>query len=104
MAEYFPGDVVKVIFPYSDLKGYKCRPGIVLLKYESDDKYLICEVNSLKEKHSKLTGIKVLLNSEIGKQMGVLEDSFINHTSKARIRKKQILEKIGSYLDFKSLL
>lgn len=42
---FFPGDIVLVKFPFSDGKGVKKRPALVLQKFDDGD-LLLCRITS----------------------------------------------------------
>ena len=45
MAKFVKGDVVVVLFPFSDLSQAKRRPALVLAKLEGDDR-ILCQITS----------------------------------------------------------
>lgn len=45
MAEFVRGDVVVVLFPFSDLSQAKRRPALVLAELEGDDR-ILCQITS----------------------------------------------------------
>ncbi len=93
---YDRGDVVLVHFPWENRDGdieMKVRPGVVL-RSEGDQERLIIQITS-KNRSDKLPGKWILKASEVGIQMGILTDSFINYTVQRELHTRDIIRKIG---------
>lgn len=56
MERFIVGDIVLVLFPFSDLKGQKLRPALVLAQAEFDN-VILCQITS--KSYSSKTAIKL---------------------------------------------
>lgn len=88
------GDVVLIPVPFDDYTAFKARPCVVLSV--TDLRVVICPIHSFKDKHKFMTGIKLLKDSPEGRQMSLLEDSFINTWDRVVIKPTDVLKVIGS--------
>jgi hypothetical protein len=96
---YGVGDVVIVHYPYKDEKGEiirKVRPAIVTRIHE--DNSALIQITSVNRTKSN-SGYWVVKDSDLGKEMGLLTDSFINLETVRWIPNKYIIRKIGNYSD-----
>ncbi len=96
---YRVGDVVIVHYPYKDDKGEiirKVRPPIVT-KIQEDNNALI-QITSV-NRVNRNSGYWVVKDSDLGKEMGLLTDSFVNLEIVRWIPNKYIIGKIGNYSD-----
>ncbi len=80
------GDVVKIPVPFSDVIGFKIRPTIILKFSENSIRIQVLEIHSLKDHHSSSKGRIVKVDSELGKEMGLDNDSIILNTSKSWVK------------------
>ena len=60
MGKFAVGEVVLVLFPFSNLQGQKVRPALVLAKAEQDD-LILCQITS--NPYSSKLAIKIDQNS-----------------------------------------
>ena len=91
------GDVVIVPYPYEDKNGNiirKVRPAVIS-KIHQDNSALI-QITSV-NRVGRNSGYWVTKDSDIGIEMGLLTDSFINLESIRWIPSKYIIRKIGNY-------
>ncbi len=72
MARFVKGDVVVVVFPFSDLTQTKKRPALVVAEVDSSD-FILCQITSQATKDAKAIALK---NSDF--ESGALKrDSYI---------------------------
>lgn len=93
---YRPGDVVLVPFPYTDQTGkevVKKRPAVVY-SVEGIDENIVLKITSKNKSHIE-PGIWVMKDSKEGKQMGLLQDSYICAKTELLLKHSYILRKIG---------
>ncbi len=96
MAVYDRGDVVLVHFPWTNEDGIiesKVRPGLIL-RVEGPQERLIIQITS-KNRSDHFPGKWILKDSDIGREMGLLTDSFIHYTQQAELHFRDIVRKIG---------
>jgi hypothetical protein len=90
------GDVVIALYPYEEQNGRaKPRP-CVIIKEHGNNEYLLCQITS-KNRTGKSHGRWILHDSPEGKQMGIVNDSFINYGKRTILIKKMVFKKIGTY-------
>jgi len=94
MPRFYSGDVILVLFPFKDGIGAKKRPAVVI-REDSLDEYLICQITS-KNRSNEFKGFWVEKESEEGKKMRLLQDSFINAENYIVVRGIMIDKKIGT--------
>lgn len=90
---YKVGDVVLVEYPFSEIKESKKRPAIILDVIIRQE-YTICQITHIDRK-LKNNGHWVEKDTDQGKKMGILTDSFINLDNVIDIKAYQIYCKIG---------
>jgi len=96
MPRFDRGDVVLVYYPWKDEHGdiqVKSRPGLVL-HVEADQKRLIIQITS-RNRTNQFPGQWILAQSDLGKEMGILKDSFVHYTKQKEISINDIKRKIG---------
>ncbi len=98
---YEKGDVILVLFPYEEKNMTKKRPALVLDVHEGY--YTICQITS-RNKTGQSPGMWILKDSPLGRQMGIMTDSFINLGRTVKITEDFIDKKIGHYPDVDNLL
>ncbi len=79
----------------------KKRPALVLEVY--DRVYKVCQITS-KNRTGQFPGKWILKNSNIGRSMGILKDSFINMGRTVDVTEDYIDRKIGYYPDIDNLI
>lgn len=98
MGKYEKGDVVLCYFPlkYKNNQNYqlKTRPALVLSVYYGGEDFISVQITT-KNRTGKSPGKWIPKDSKIGKEMGLLHDSFINAGYSARIERRHIIRKIG---------
>jgi hypothetical protein len=99
MPRYHTGDVVIVRFPYTDdPKQDKVRPAVVISEPQSPDgeQYLVCKITRPKPDPLYYPGFHAVKMASIeGKEMGLLQDSFVVYDTVALLEPFLILKKIG---------
>lgn len=96
---YKVGDVVIVPYPYKDESGEiirKIRPAIVTKIH--GNKSALIQITSV-NRVNRNSGYWITKDSDLGKEMGLLTDSFINLETIRWIPAKFIIRKIGNYPD-----
>jgi hypothetical protein len=95
MSRYTRGDVVLVWYPWEEdgVIKVKKRPGVVLEEC-ADRESLIIKCTH-KNRSEKLLGIWVLADSDEGKEMGILENTFINLTEQLQLKNYEVVRIIG---------
>ena len=96
MAIYDRGDVVLVYFPWTNKEGnmeMKMRPGLVL-RVEGPQERLVIQITS-KNRSDNFPGKWIIKDSDLGKQMGLRMDSFVNYTVQKELTLRDIIRKIG---------
>ena len=96
MPRYEVGEVVLVLFPYQDHNGdiqVKTRPGLIY-QLDGDRERVIIQITTT-NRSDKLPGKWIPKDSEIGKKMGLLADSFINAGTQLCLRFEDIIRVIG---------
>ena len=60
MARFMKGDIVVVLFPFSDLTQSKRRPALVIASLEGDD-VLLCQITSktIKDNYAIFSAVKI---------------------------------------------
>lgn len=102
---YSVGDVVLVKFPWRDENNEiisKPRPAIIF-KIQGEIKIALIKITS-KNRSNQFPGRWIVQNSQLGKQMGLLMDSFIHFQELYWINPSLIIRKIGSYPDMESII
>lgn len=97
MARYDIGSVVLVKWPWEEVDGsiqMKVRPAIVY-RLESDQDRLTIQLTS-KNRSAQFPGLWILKESKEGKEMGLLQDSFVNITYQREIHMRDIIRQIGT--------
>ncbi len=92
---YRRGDVVLVLFPYSDLRGVKKRPGIVVQDETVPtgfDQQVIAQVSSNLTRTGP-TRVRVDMDTDDGRRMGILSDSVVI-TDKIATVESQAVERV----------
>ncbi len=95
---YSVGDVVLVKFPWRDENNEiksKPRPAIIF-KTQSEIGIALIKITS-KNRLNQFPGRWIVQNSKVGKQMGLLMDSFIHLQELYWINPQLIIRKIGNY-------
>lgn len=92
---YKQGDIVLVPFPFTDLKGEKVRPALVLSLKEIGDDITLCFISSIIP--NKILGNEVILKKDNKnfKNTGLKVDSLIKVTKIATLEKNVVLGKFG---------
>ncbi len=93
------GDVVLVLFPNSDLKTAKKRPGLVVQANDLKtgiDQVIIAMITSNLARRGHPCRHFIARESQVGKQSGVLTDSVVMTDSLATVFLKAIDSKIGA--------
>lgn len=96
MPRYDVGAVVLVHFPYKDHDGHiqvKPRPGIIY-RLDGDRERVIIQITTT-NRSNELPGIWVPKDSDKGKKMGILKDSFINVGTQLCLKFEDIIRVIG---------
>ena len=96
MSNYRRGDVVTVLFPFSDGLGAKRRPAVIV-REDPPGVFLICQITTNLGRASKSKGCIVKKASEEGARMGIDSDSFINAEISICVEAFAFYEKIGTY-------
>lgn len=92
---YKQGDIVLVPFPFTDLKGEKVRPALVLSFKETGDDITLCFISSIIP--NKILDNEVFLKKDNKnfKNTGLKVDSLIKVTKIATLEKNVVLGKFG---------
>lgn len=101
---YSVGDVVLVKFPWKDENNEiksKPRPAIIF-KTQSEITVALIKITS-KNRSNQFPGRWIVQNSKLGRQMGLLMDSFIHLQELYWINPNLIIRKIGNYPEIESL-
>lgn len=98
MDKYEKGDVVLCYFPlkYQNQEKYqlKLRPALVVSVYYGEEDFITVQLTT-KNRSGKTLGKWIPKDSDIGRAMGLLKDSFINARYTARVKRAHIVRKIG---------
>jgi hypothetical protein len=101
---YSVGDVVLVKFPWRDENNEiksKPRPAIIF-KTQSEIRIALIKITS-KNRLNQFPGRWIVKDSQLGKQMGLLMDSFIHLQELYWINPRLIIRKIGNYPEMDSI-
>ena len=97
---YKRGDVVLVLFPHSSLREAKTRPALVV---QADDlalglaQVIVAMITSQTSRAGHASRVSIVVNSEHGKQSGLLTDSVVMTDNLATIAYSAVYRVIGSF-------
>jgi mRNA interferase MazF len=89
MTNYLPGDVVLVLFPFSDAAQSKQRPALIVFD-QGDQDVLVARVTS----HAGRTAFDISLAD--WKSAGLLAASYVRADKLATVGKQSVSRKLGS--------
>ncbi len=93
------GDVVLVLFPNSNLRTARLRPALVVQADQLDtglDQVVVAMMTSRMFRADHRSRVTVRLDSEEGRQAGILCDSVVMTDNLGTIRLQEIEQRIGS--------
>ncbi len=98
MTSYKRGDVLLVIFPFSDLVQYKKRPAVVVQAdgIEQDEPTLLVAQITSQQWRQGASRVPVALDSQAGRDMGILRDSVIVADKINTVSPEVVLKQIGA--------
>lgn len=94
---YKRGEVVLVLFPYSDLTGFKKRPGLVVQDESVPlewDQQVIAQISSNLNRTGP-TRVRFDQATAEGKQMGIINDSVVITDKLATVESKAVEKVLG---------
>ncbi|NOZ34438.1 MAG: type II toxin-antitoxin system PemK/MazF family toxin [Chlorobi bacterium] len=94
------GEVILVLFPFSEKNAVKLRPALVL--NVSGKLITVAQITST-NRSDKLRGIWVEKESHLGRAMKILQDSFINLENIIDITESYINRKLGKFSEFERI-
>jgi len=103
---YKQGEIVLVWFPDSNLITAKKRPAVVLQKdnLQSElDQLIVGMITSNLSRKGHQSRIYIDINTDRGKETGLLDNSVIMTDNIATIRSREIYKKIGKYSNIPEL-
>lgn len=93
------GNVVLVLFPNSDLRTARLRPALVVQADQLDtglEQVVVAMMTSRMFRGNHPSRVTVLLDSQEGRQSGILCDSVVMTDNLATVRLQEIDQRIGS--------
>ncbi len=96
---YERGEVILVLFPYSNLKSAKVRPALVVQanNLQTDlPQLIVAMITSRMFRANHPSRVTITLSSSEGQQSGLLTDSVVMTDNLATIAESEIDRKIGS--------
>ncbi len=95
MSEFEPGDIVLATFPFSDLKGAKARPCVILARCAVPEDYVVAYISSSAFAASLSMSVKIEHSVEIATVTGLKVTSFLRTDKLYTLHRSVIVGKIG---------
>lgn len=90
------GDVVLILFPFTDLSSNKVRPAVILSQTLKGDDLVVAFISSQKPKRKEPTDILILRRGSGFAETGLKTDSVIRVSKIATLDKKIMLGVLGT--------
>lgn len=95
MSEFEPGDIVLATFPFSELKGAKARPCVILARCDVPEDYVVAYISSSSFAASLSMSVKIEHSEEIAIVTGLKVTSYLRTDKLYTLHRSVIAGKIG---------